>query len=399
MNWPTPTRPAPATPSAGRTSLELLDAGIDVYTTLNVQHVESLNDVVAQITGVTVRETVPDAVLERADEIELVDVTPDELLQRLREGKVYLPEQASRALDQFFRKGNLIALRELALRRTAERVDAQMRGYMRSQGIRETWAASERLRCASAPSGRRPAGPRRAPDGGATPRAVDRGLRRGPRPGDEDGPRGGGARLPPRGGTGRRDGHAVRGDRRRGDPGVGAEPNVTRLMVGKPQRAGCAPGFRGSLLDGLVAGSGGIDVHVITGEADDTAPAGPFRPSAAVRPSTPGGRHRRAGHGGGLALRVVLGTTDTAMLYLLRRSSSGRASAAPGAPGLGAQHRGVRLLLCAAVLHLRGRRRTYVLTFGDDAGGGARHGPAHRPHPGAGRSVPRREQRTATPSP
>ena len=125
--------------------LELLDAGIDVYTTLNVQHVESLNDVVAQITGVTVRETVPDAVLERADEIELVDVSPDVLLQRLREGRVYLPDQASRALERFFREGNLIALRELALRQTAHRVDAQMRGYMRSQGIRDTWAASDRL--------------------------------------------------------------------------------------------------------------------------------------------------------------------------------------------------------------------------------------------------------------
>ena len=124
---------------------ELLTAGINVWSTLNVQHVESLNDVVAQITGVRVRETVPDSVLERADEVEMVDLTPDELLQRLREGKVYLPEQASRAVDQFFRKGNLIALREMALRRTAERVDAQMRGYMAEQGIRETWATTDRL--------------------------------------------------------------------------------------------------------------------------------------------------------------------------------------------------------------------------------------------------------------
>jgi two-component system sensor histidine kinase KdpD len=123
---------------------ELLAAGIDVFTTLNIQHIESLNDVVAQITGVTVRETVPDAVLERADEIELVDVSPDVLLQRLREGRVYLPDQASRALERFFREGNLMALRELALRQTAHRVDAQMRGYMRSQGIRDTWAASDR---------------------------------------------------------------------------------------------------------------------------------------------------------------------------------------------------------------------------------------------------------------
>ena len=124
---------------------ELLNSGFDVYTTLNIQHLESLNDVVAQITGVTVQETVPDAVLDDADEIELVDVTPEVLEQRLREGKVYVPEQAQRALDRFFRRGNLIALRELALRRTAERVDAQMRGYRASAGIVEPWAATERL--------------------------------------------------------------------------------------------------------------------------------------------------------------------------------------------------------------------------------------------------------------
>jgi two-component system, OmpR family, sensor histidine kinase KdpD len=104
---------------------ELLEAGIDVYTTINVQHIESLNDVVAQITGVIVRETVPDRIVERADEVELIDLTPDDLLQRLKEGKVYLPQQAERAVQNFFRKGNLIALRELALRRTADRVDAQ----------------------------------------------------------------------------------------------------------------------------------------------------------------------------------------------------------------------------------------------------------------------------------
>ncbi len=133
---------------------ELLRAGIHVFTTLNVQHLESLNDVVAQITGVTVRETVPDAVLDEADEIELVDVTPEVLEQRLREGKVYLPEQAQRALDRFFRRGNLIALRELALRRTAERVDEQMRGYRASAGIAEPWAAAERLLVCVSPSER-----------------------------------------------------------------------------------------------------------------------------------------------------------------------------------------------------------------------------------------------------
>ncbi|MGH7741230.1 MAG: two-component system sensor histidine kinase KdbD, partial [Candidatus Eiseniibacteriota bacterium] len=124
---------------------ELLGAGIDVYTALNVQHVESLVDVVAQTTGVTVRETVPDSILDRADEIELVDLPPDDLLVRLREGKVYVPHQAARALEHFFQKGNLIALRELALRQTALRVGAQMETYRRTQGLPRTGAARERL--------------------------------------------------------------------------------------------------------------------------------------------------------------------------------------------------------------------------------------------------------------
>src|SRR6516225_518881 len=124
---------------------ELLDAGINVYTTLNVQHLESLNDVVAQITGVTVRETIPDSVFEAADEVELVDLAPDDLLERLREGKVYIPHQAERAIENFFHKGNLIALRELALRRTAERVSAQVEDYRRTHAIRETWPVGERL--------------------------------------------------------------------------------------------------------------------------------------------------------------------------------------------------------------------------------------------------------------
>ena len=124
---------------------ELLAAGIDVWTTVNVQHLESLNDIVGGITGIQVRETLPDRVFERADEVALVDLTPDELLQRMKEGKVYLAQQAERAIRNFFRKGNLIALREPALRRTADRVDAQMREYRSDQAIREVWEAKERL--------------------------------------------------------------------------------------------------------------------------------------------------------------------------------------------------------------------------------------------------------------
>jgi two-component system sensor histidine kinase KdpD len=124
---------------------ELLDAGIDVYTALNVQHLESLNDDIGQISGIRVWETVPDTVFEDADEIELVDLPPDELLLRLKEGKIYLPQQAQEAINHFFRKGNLIALRELALRQTANRVDAQMLDYREGHSIREVWQVNERI--------------------------------------------------------------------------------------------------------------------------------------------------------------------------------------------------------------------------------------------------------------
>lgn len=124
---------------------ELRAAGIDVYTTLNVQHLETLNDVVGQITGVRVWETIPDSVFDRADEVTVVDLPPDELLQRLKDGKVYVPDQVEQATRNFFRKGNLIALRELALRRTADRVDAQMREYREDKSIRSVWQAKERL--------------------------------------------------------------------------------------------------------------------------------------------------------------------------------------------------------------------------------------------------------------
>jgi two-component system sensor histidine kinase KdpD len=131
---------------------EILAAGIDVYTTLNIQHVESLNDVVAQITGVSVQEKVPDGVLDEADEIELVDLPPDELVTRLREGKVYVPEQAARAIEKFFRLGNLTALREVAMRRAAERIDGQMRAYMRRRAIPGPWPAADRLLVCVSPS-------------------------------------------------------------------------------------------------------------------------------------------------------------------------------------------------------------------------------------------------------
>lgn len=124
---------------------EILSAGIDVYSTINIQHLESLNDVIQQITGVAVHETVPDSFIDEAHEIELIDLPTDELLKRLRDGKVYLSEQAMRALEQFFRKGNLTALRELSLRRAAEQVDSQMIDYMHKKAIQGPWPASDRI--------------------------------------------------------------------------------------------------------------------------------------------------------------------------------------------------------------------------------------------------------------
>ena len=124
---------------------ELLEAGIDVFTTVNVQHLESLNDVVSGVTGIQVRETVPDPFFDAADEVVLVDLPPDDLRQRLNEGKVYLAGQAERAIENFFRKGNLIALRELALRRTAERVDDQMRAWRDGQGQEKVWHTQDAI--------------------------------------------------------------------------------------------------------------------------------------------------------------------------------------------------------------------------------------------------------------
>ena len=158
---------------------ELLAAGIDVFTTLNVQHLESLNDVVGGITGINVRETVPDTFFDRADEVVLVDVSADELLARLAEGKVYLPEQVERAASNFFRKGNLMALRELALRRTADRVEDDVQAYRSDKSIERVWKTEASLLCCIGPD----AGGEHVVRSAARlakqlERRVDRGLRR-----------------------------------------------------------------------------------------------------------------------------------------------------------------------------------------------------------------------------
>ena len=125
--------------------LELLAEGIDVYSAVNIQHIESLNDVVAQITGVTVNETIPDYIIDQANEVKLIDTTPDELIERLKDGKIYPPERAIKALDNFFRKGNLTALREMALLKTARKVEQQVKEYRADQEIDAIWSSHDKL--------------------------------------------------------------------------------------------------------------------------------------------------------------------------------------------------------------------------------------------------------------
>jgi two-component system sensor histidine kinase KdpD len=261
---------------------ELLDAGIDVFATMNVQHVESLNDVVAQITGAIVRETVPDSVLERAHEIKLVDLPPDELLERLRDGKVYVSTQAQHALENFFRKGNLIALRELALRQTAERVDAQMLAYRKAQGIEQTWAASEQILVAVSPSPYSVPLVRAARRMAAALHAhwyavyVEPRMRRPITKLDE-------ARLSQNLRLAERLGAEVvtlTGDGASDELlRFSKERNITKIIVGKPVVARLRDRFRASLVDQLVRHSGDIDVYVTAGDPgeDERLPVKPVR--------------------------------------------------------------------------------------------------------------------------
>jgi two-component system sensor histidine kinase KdpD len=248
----------------------LLGSGIDVFTTVNVQHLESLNDVVAKITGVIVRETVPDSVFEQADEVELVDFPPDDLIERLREGKVYVSGQAARALEHFFNKGNLIALRELALRKMAERVDRQMTDYRADQAIDKTWPAAERLLVCVTPGPTSPSLVRATRRMAASLRApwiavhVETPSDARPRPADQE-------RLA----------ETLQLVRRLGGEVVtlgGADPtgeivayarqrNVTKIIVGKTLRSRLREFFRGSFVNELSRRCGDIDVYIISGVA------------------------------------------------------------------------------------------------------------------------------------
>ena len=250
---------------------ELLRHGIDVYTAVNIQHIESLNDVVAQITHVRVRETVPDSVFDGADAIELIDLTPDDLIQRLKEGKVYVPRQAERALEHYFSPGNLTALRELALRRTAERVDEQLLTHMQANAIAGPWAAGERvLVCVSEDP--RAAGlvryAKRLADRLHAPwTAVAIETRRSLQLTDEQRDRladtmrlaealGGEAITIPA--VGRRIADDV--------ISFAHANNVTQIVIGKSSRSRWFELIRGSVVHELVRHSGNISVHVIAGD-------------------------------------------------------------------------------------------------------------------------------------
>jgi two-component system sensor histidine kinase KdpD len=258
---------------------ELLAAGIDVYTTVNVQHVESLNDIVAGITGVRMQETVPDAVFERADEVVLIDTPPDELIERLRAGRVYVPEQARHAVENFFRKGNLIALRELALRTTAERVDRAMEEYRAGQGIRATWAAGERVLVAIGPdeqgerlvrAGKRMAAALHAEWIVAYVETPDL-LRLSE---EKRNQRIALLRLAESLGaeavtlSGRTAGEALAQYAR--------ERNVTRLVIGRPRRPLWRRLFQASTYGELLAATEGIDLHVVGGADEKAVLRNPF---------------------------------------------------------------------------------------------------------------------------
>jgi len=300
---------------------EILDAGIDVYTTLNIQHLESLNDIVAQVTNVIVRETIPDRIIDEASEIEVIDLPPDELLVRLQEGKVYIPEQASRAIDKFFRKGNLTALREMSLRRAAERVDNQMRSYMQTRAISGPWAAGERLLVCISPNPlaeklvrttRRLASELKAewfavyveiaskPENNPVNRErIGRVLQLAEKLGGK--------------------GLTISGDSiQEAVLEYAHKNNITKVVVGKPLRPRWQELLKGSIVDQLIYASGDIDVYVIS------AREGLFNPMLPKewQPHRPLGRYLFAlslvlvSTLLGISIRGDLEPTNLVMLYL-----------------------------------------------------------------------------------
>ena len=303
--------------------LELVESGISVYTTLNVQHLDSLNDVVAQVTGVAVRETLPDSVLDRADQIELVDLPVDELIARLQQGKVYIPDQARRATSSFFRPGNLIALREMALRRTADRVDAQMRSYRADHSIQPTWPVTERLIVSIGPSpfsARLIRAAKRMADrlqaewivafvetpsfSNAAPEARERVLSS--------------LRLAEQLGA---ETVTVRGERvAEALLRYARSRNVSKIVIGKQQAPVWKRLLRGSVLDDLIEASGDMEIYAISGE-----PGPPLRVPPLPRSTARTGAREYAFSAAVVAgctlvsvlLRSVLDPVNLAMVYLI----------------------------------------------------------------------------------
>ncbi|TIO08511.1 sensor histidine kinase KdpD [Mesorhizobium sp.] len=250
---------------------EILNSGIDVYTTVNIQHIESLNDVVAQITRIRVRETVPDSIFDRADSVELIDLTPEDLIGRLKEGKVYIPKQAERALEHFFSPANLTALRELALRRTADRVDEQLLTQMQARAIAGPWPAGERiLVCISED-------PRAVGLVRYTKRLADRlhapwtalsiETRRSLQLNEEQRDRVADTLRMAQS----LEGEAITipgGARRVADDLIAYAQanNITHIVIGKSTRSRWFEILHGSVVHDLVRGAGNISVHVIAGE-------------------------------------------------------------------------------------------------------------------------------------
>jgi two-component system sensor histidine kinase KdpD len=256
---------------------ELLSAGIDVFTTLNVQHLESINDIVSQITGVQVRETIPDTVFDEADSVEIVDLPPHELLQRLTEGKVYMPAQAERAMQSFFKGPNLGALREITLRRTADRIHAHVEtSRLASSGCQETWATTETLLVCIGPS---PTSARvirtsKRLAGALNARWIAVSVETS------------------RAGTPSSERHTRLLENVRLAERLGAETaalfgedvaeeivsyaraqNVTKIVIGKTAEPRWRRLLRGSVVDSLLELSAGIDVYVIQGALDPAAKA------------------------------------------------------------------------------------------------------------------------------
>lgn len=250
---------------------ELLKSGINVYTTLNIQHIESLNDVVAQITGIVVRETIPDYIVEQADTVKLIDIPPEDLITRLKEGKVYIPGQAEQALRKFFRQGNINALRELSLRFTAARVDKDVNEYMREHSIAGPWPVSGRvLVCVSASpfsaqlirAARRLAGGLQAdwlavhvePQRPKPMSDVERDrLARNMRLAED---------------LGAKTLTVVGKDLTAEVLEVARSQNVTTIVIGKPQHSRLWELIHGSTVDKMIRRSGRINIHVIRGEAE-----------------------------------------------------------------------------------------------------------------------------------